>query len=182
MASTLAGTILRPDSSPYRGASFRIRAIAQGGAMVSSKTVVAGDAGTYSMSLNPSVGMVYEFVPLSTGLPPAFFFSPPADGSTTHVLDLAPVGEPVTVDAAAVLTAALNAHVNDATPHPNYDQAFVHIQSTPSASWYITNPFSRKVDVAVFVDDERVETDVEVTDVYVHVTFASAQSGQLVIS
>lgn len=178
--TTLAGTITRPDGTGRRGASFTIETT-QANVVTGVKTVVAGEEGQYSMELFYFADAVYKFIPLSTGLPAEFFFIAPSSG-TYHVLDLAPVGVPVVPDAAATLTAALNDHMTDATPHPNYDSAVVFTQATPAASWYTNHAFGRKVDVQVYVDNQIAQADVEVTDTYVHVTFASAQSGQLVMS
>lgn len=181
MPSTVAGTLLRPDNSPYRGASFKIEAIAPGGALISSATVLTGEGGGYSVTISTTPGIVYRFVPLSTNLPPQFNFLAPSEGTTVDLMSLAPVGDPVDVDEAAILEQALNTHIASSAPHPNYDGAVVFEQSA-AASWYVTNPFSRRADVMVVVNDEEVITDVEVTDTYVHVTFASPQAGQLVLS
>ncbi len=182
MSAVLTGTILRPDGSPYRGASFRIHVIPSGGASSLVKTIVAGDSGFYSLTINPPAGAIYQFEPLSTGLPPEFYFPAPANGTTQDVLALAPVGIPITVDAAAVLTAALNSHIADVNPHPNFDPVLIHDQTSPSSAWHVTHGYGRKVQAQLLVGNQMAISDIEVTDTYVHVTFPSPQTGQLVLS
>lgn len=55
----------------------------------------------------------------------------------------------------------------------------VHTQSVPAATWTISHGLSRMPhSVSVFVNGELVETDTDVDDVYVTLTFAAPIAGE----
>jgi hypothetical protein len=60
--------------------------------------------------------------------------------------------------------------------------AFVHHQTTPSATWTVPNPFGRLPGVTLYVSGQQVEADVDSTDSAVYVTFPSPYSGTAVLT
>ena len=62
--------------------------------------------------------------------------------------------------------------------------SFEYVQSTPLATWTIPVPgtFGRRPDVAVYIGNESVDSDVQATSSQVVVTFASPQSGTAVLT
>lgn len=57
------------------------------------------------------------------------------------------------------------------------------LQTTPSASWNLTNPLARDVDVQVYVTGEgRVYGDVTMSPTSIQIAFPSAKTGYLILT
>lgn len=94
---------------------------------------------------------------------------PPSEGANDFVTN-------------ADLDAVLAALSDIEPPSGSGENSYVHTQSSPSASWSISNPLGRLPGVSLYVGGTLVEADVDATNSTVHISFPTPVAGYAVLA